>query len=990
MTGVIEALHIYDEHKRAILTHTYSSRPLSAAHLLPLYLDHPAPRPNLIYLPNTNPPTLVFSLTHADLLYLATTSSEIEPLLVIEFLHRIIDALEEFLGAPVLAHKIEANYDVVAQLLTEMCDAGTVSTTEPNALRDVIEVEGILGKLLGSLSLPGKSPGLATNFSASSSPSLLAQNAPALPWRRANVRHTSNELYADVVETLTVTLAPSGRPIAAFANGTIAFTSKVSGVPDIVLSLTGPSGKHNLGSVMDLPVFHPCVRLNRWKENPGELSFIPPDGRFILAGYEVDLLPFTSGKSGNLGSNNLKLPLSLEVKTGLGATGSDFDIRLNLNRIFGSVGPSGPSSRGGASGGRGFGGGPHPGTAASPSLHDVIVSVPLPSDVRNLTDVRPSKGDATYNPGDKSLEWHIPEKELASGSSYFSLKATVLGPMTREDDGEDDPTGFGFGKDYSYDEPYQNTPEPNAAKKQGGEDEKDAKRVAQNKILMPSSASVSFSVKGWIPSGVKIESIIIDTKKSRGLGEGIKPYKGVKYLTISKGGVETRSSGHYFQASFSGQSLISNLLNVFASPMCRRAAGCLHPPSISPIRSLYGVRIVSATSSQLCFSRENHRYGSSMSKKARPRTAIFFPGQGVQKVGMLAPWLEAFPRTAQSIIDEIDSLMGYKLSSIIQDGPSRVLTATPNAQPAIMATSILILRILEQEFGFKVSDRIDVSLGHSLGEFAALVAAGVLSFEDAFYMVRQRAESMAEATRRAKNHWGGEYGMVAVVTESEYLTSLTAAIDDFVGYQSAGARSDHAEDIQPIDQVLIANINSKNQIVLSGNLEKIKELIAHVRQFLGHDPRAVRLSSDSPFHSPIMRPAVSVMRDLLAGKSRVKGREDEDVVTFPGDIQCVSNVSARPFGSKEAVKDLLSRQCLETVRWWDSIKYLDQEQRVRRWIGIGPGKVGRNLVGKEVGMRGFDKVKGGGVWAITDPNEIEDVLRGLEKTECLDQEEEDM
>jgi AP-3 complex subunit mu len=423
-----------------------------------------------------------------------------------------------------------------------MCDAGAVNTTEPNALRDVVEVEGLLGKLLGSLSLPGKPAGLTTSLSAPSTPSLLAQNAPALPWRRANVRHTSNELYADVVETLSVTLAPSGRPIAAFANGTIAFTSKVSGVPDIVMSLTGPSGKHNLGSVMELPVFHPCVRLNRWREHPGELSFIPPDGRFILAGYEVDLLPFTDVKGGNLNPNALKLPVGIEVKTGLGPTGSDFDVRVNINRIPGAAGPLGPPGRGGVSGGRGFGG-PQSGTAAAPSLHDVTITVPLPSDVRNLSDVRPSKGDASYNPGDKFLEWHIPQKELSSGTSYFSLKATVLGPLTDEDT-EDDPTGFGFGKDYSYDEPYQSAPEPaSKTSDKSGEDskeEKEAKKVAQNKILMPSSASVSFSVKGWVPSGVKIESIVVDTKKSRGLGDGVKPYKGVKYLTISKGGVEIR------------------------------------------------------------------------------------------------------------------------------------------------------------------------------------------------------------------------------------------------------------------------------------------------------------------------------------------------------------------------------------------------------------------------------------------------------------------
>ncbi|KAI1207366.1 malonyl CoA-acyl carrier protein transacylase [Annulohypoxylon truncatum] len=375
-------------------------------------------------------------------------------------------------------------------------------------------------------------------------------------------------------------------------------------------------------------------------------------------------------------------------------------------------------------------------------------------------------------------------------------------------------------------------------------------------------------------------------------------------------------------------------------------------------------------------------------KGRRPRTAIFFPGQGVQKVGMLTPWLEAFPRTAARIMDEIDSCMGYKLSDIIQDGPSRVLTATPNAQPAIMATSILILRILESEFEFDVSKRVDVSLGHSLGEFAALVAAGVLEFEDALYMVRRRAEAMAEATRLAKEKYGGEYGMVAIVTESEYLSSLIEAIDEFVGYRSAGARSESAESMKPIDQVLIANVNSKNQIVLSGSVQRIKELVAHVRQFLGHDPRAVRLNSDSPFHSPIMRPAVNVMRELVSGKSRVKGCEDKDIITFPGRLECISNVTARPFGSAAEVKELLARQCLETVRWWDSIKYLDQEQKVRRWVGIGPGKVGRNLVGKEVGMRGTDSVKGGGVWAITDPIEIEDVLKGLEKTEFLQEDEE--
>jgi hypothetical protein len=355
-------------------------------------------------------------------------------------------------------------------------------------------------------------------------------------------------MYADVIETLTVTLAPSGRPLAAFANGSIAFTCKVSGVPDILMTLTGPSGKHNLGSIMELPVFHPCVRLARWKERPGELSFIPPDGRFLLAGYEVDLLPSYDGKGG-YGVNNLKLPVSLEVKTGLGSLGSDFEVRLNVNKVFGPGGNSVSSSgygRGGAGPGaaRAFGGGPTPGTQASPALEDVKVTVPLPEDVRNLSEIRPSKGDVTYNPGDKALEWHILNKDLVT-SSYFGLRCTVAGPLAEHDEeSNNDPTGFGFNgiSEYSYDEPYQaeTKKKEEQATTAVTDEEKDGRKTAQNKILMPSSAAVSFSVKGWLPSGIKIESINVDPRKSRGLGENVKPYKGVKYLTVSKGGVEIR------------------------------------------------------------------------------------------------------------------------------------------------------------------------------------------------------------------------------------------------------------------------------------------------------------------------------------------------------------------------------------------------------------------------------------------------------------------
>jgi len=345
---------------------------------------------------------------------------------------------------------------------------------------------------------------------------------------------------------------------------------------------------------------------------------------------------------------------------------------------------------------------------------------------------------------------------------------------------------------------------------------------------------------------------------------------------------------------------------------------------------------------------------------------------------MATDWLEAFPQTVKPFLDEMDSLVQFPLSRIIADGPNSTLTATANAQPAIMATSIMVLRVLEKDFGFKTDERVDVTLGHSLGEFAALVAGGYLSYPFALKLVRRRAEVMARCSREVSEADGGAYGMVALVCEPDRLDSLIETIHAFLGHASPGSRDDSSYHVPPIEQVLIANENSKNQIVLSGSLERIKTLLVQLRQFGGHDPRAVALKSDSPFHSPIMKPAAETMKRML---------EKDDDVSFPGIMPCVSNVTARPFESKAELKDLLARQCVETVRWWDSIKYLDQEHNVRRWIGVGPGKVGRNLVGKEVGMKGRDVVKGGGVWGISVPKEVEGVLRALEETEKFVDEE---
>lgn len=397
-------------------------------------------------------------------------------------------------------------------------------------------------------------------------------------------------------------------------------------------------------------------------------------------------------------------------------------------------------------------------------------------------------------------------------------------------------------------------------------------------------------------------------------------------------------------------------------------------------------RLVAAghtTSGLLACARTGRRWASSATRKA-PKTALFFPGQGVQRVGMAAEWLEAFPRTVKPILEEIDDTLKIPLTRIIADGPNSELTATQNAQPAIMATSIMILRVLEREFGFNTPERVDVTLGHSLGEFAALVAGGYLRQPDALRMTRRRAEVMAQCSKEASTTFGGEVGMVALVCEANQRDAMIEAIHEFLGHSSPGHKADsNAEsDMPAVHQVLIANINSKNQIVLSGNIERIKTLLTHLSSFSGHDPRAVRLKADSPFHSPLMKPAADIMKHILSGPSI--SAPGEDIVTFPGIMPCISNVTARPFQNREELKDLLARQAIETVQWHASIQYLHQQEKIKRWIGIGPGKVGRNLVGKEVGMQGA--VKGGGVWGISDPREIEAVLKGLDDTEsCVDE-----
>lgn len=530
-----------------LFDHVYTNRPPPPSTVLPLYLQHAAPRPSIIYLTSTNPPSILFSVIQDNLLLLSPASSDIEPLLVLEFLHRVADALEEFLGSPLIATKLSANYDIVGQVVAEMADAGVVCQGEANALRDVVETgPGVLKNLLGNVGIPSGSPALqgASNLQRPSVAPAQTSQGSAIPWRRSNVRHTSNELYVDIVESLSVTLAPSGRPLAAFANGSIAFTSKVSGIPDLLLSLsTGGKGGgmgnrgDQLRRVMGGVVFHPCVRLNKWNAD-GVLSFVPPDGRFALCGYETDLLGPELNLSTNP-SNSLNLPVKVEITTGLAMSGTEFEIRAQPgSNSMGSAAAASLQSALGSSKPNPFK--PTPtGDSKSPALEDLTIHVPLPPSVRSVSDMRPTRGEANWNPAEGRVEWRIPPKDFGPGAAV--LRCTVQGP--RSDDDADVSSGMINGMTvttYDYDEAssaaYQSQ-DDKLSKAEALPHGRDKKR---NQDLMPTAITLSFSVKGWLASGLKVESLLVDSKKSRGLGPEVKPYKGVKYLTVSRNGVELR------------------------------------------------------------------------------------------------------------------------------------------------------------------------------------------------------------------------------------------------------------------------------------------------------------------------------------------------------------------------------------------------------------------------------------------------------------------
>ena len=280
--------------------------------------------------------------------------------------------------------------------------------------------------------------------------------------------------------------------------------------------------------------------------------------------------------------------------------------------------------------------------------------------------------------------------------------------------------------------------------------------------------------------------------------------------------------------------------------------------------------------------------------------AFVFPGQGSQSVGMGKELAENFP-VAKAVFDQVDEALSQKLSTIMWDGPAEDLTLTANAQPALMAVSMAVVEVLRREFGVNVTDAKFLA-GHSLGEYSALCAAGVVSLEDTARLLRIRGDAMQSAVPVGKG------AMAALLGAS--LEDATAAVD------SAKASG--------ICQ--IANDNAVGQIVLSGEKAAVEAAATHARE--NGVKKAVILPVSAPFHCDLMQPAADAMMSALSD------------VTFKVPVTpIVNNVTARPVSDPDQLKADLVSQVTGRVRWRESITWMAEEAGVTHMVELGHGKV---------------------------------------------------
>ena len=278
--------------------------------------------------------------------------------------------------------------------------------------------------------------------------------------------------------------------------------------------------------------------------------------------------------------------------------------------------------------------------------------------------------------------------------------------------------------------------------------------------------------------------------------------------------------------------------------------------------------------------------------------AYLFPGQGSQHVGMGRDLYDAFP-VARAVFEQADTVLGIALSQLCFAGPDEQLNDTLNTQPAILATSVAVLRVLEE----RGMDSPTYVAGHSMGEFSALVAAGALSFKDGLRLVRERGRLMKEAGEQSPG------GMAAVIgLEREPLEAICAAAREPGG-----------------EYVGVANDNCPGQVVISGAFGPLERAMELAQEQGAR--KVVRLAVSIAAHSPLMAKAAGEFRRTL------------DATSFhESSIPLVANATAGPLTDPAGIRDALGRQLTSPVRWAESVRWMIG-QGVSSFVEVGPKEV---------------------------------------------------
>jgi [acyl-carrier-protein] S-malonyltransferase len=308
-------------------------------------------------------------------------------------------------------------------------------------------------------------------------------------------------------------------------------------------------------------------------------------------------------------------------------------------------------------------------------------------------------------------------------------------------------------------------------------------------------------------------------------------------------------------------------------------------------------------------------------------TALVFPGQGSQEVGMGRDLANAFPQ-ARQVYEAADAILGFALSSLCFEGPKETLDDTVNTQPAIFVTSLAVMRVLEEEDKLQplMTAAPAMVAGHSLGELTALVAAGAMDFADGLRLVRERGRLMKLAGERSP----GSMAAVLKMDDGEVENACKEATD------------------QTGKAVQIANYNSPGQVVISGDEEALSRAVELLRERGGR--RIIPLAVSIAAHSPLM---ASVIQEYRAAV-------DATPLRLP-ELPVVANISAHPLLSVDEIRDELAGQLTWPVRWTASVRWMI-EQGVARFVEVGPKDVLSKLV-KRID-RGAETISVGGVASI--------------------------